>query len=290
MLRTARALHAAFVGTTLVASELRWPSLATRSLVGATTVEVVARGKHLLHRFDTGMTLHSHRRMEGRWEVRVPSTPPRHHHLRAVLTAPERQALGWQLGMLDLVPTDAEHTLVGHLGPDVLGHDWDPGEAAARLRREPGRPIGEALLDQRNLAGLGTMWVSDLLFLAGILPWRAVTDVCEADLSGLLTRARSALHRSAAGPVPTSTGQTGRGSTTWTHGRSGRPCRRCGHLLRVGLAGTAPRQRTLFYCPRCQGGIAPGDDGRPQAPLGARPRGAVQRGPARRPGTRGGYG
>jgi len=274
--RTAQALHRAFAGTTLTGAELRWPSLATRSLTGWTTVEVVARGKHLLHRFDSGQTLHSHRRMEGRWEIRAPAPAPGHHQLRAVLTTAEKQALGWQLGELDLVPTAAEHTLVGHLGPDVLGDDWDPVVAAQRLRRQPERPVGAALLDQRNLAGLGTMWVSDLLFLTGILPWRPLSELSDSDLSRVLDRARPALQRSATRPIPSSTGSTRHGETTWAHGRSGRPCRRCGTPMRVAMAGTAPQQRTLFYCPQCQGGLAPGDDGRPQAPLGA--------GPRRRPG------
>ena len=121
--RTAQDLHRALAGTVVRSAELRWPSLAEASLAGWRTIEVVARGKHLLHRFDSGVTLHSHRRMEGRWQVRPPSHPPRDHRLRAVLTTDARQALGWQLGMLDLVPTDAEDRLVGHLGPDVLGDD-----------------------------------------------------------------------------------------------------------------------------------------------------------------------
>lgn len=293
--RTARELHAALAGTVLVGSELRWPSLATRSLVGWATIEVVARGKHLLHRFDSGWTLHSHRRMEGRWQVRPPGPVPRHHQLRAVLTTAEQQALGWQLGMLDLVRTEQEATLVGHLGPDVLGADWNVDEAISRLRAAPDRAVGAALLDQRNLAGLGTIWVSDLLFLAGILPWRRIEQLTDEDLRRTLARARPMMQASVVAVVPNTTGQTRHGRTSWTHGRSGQPCRRCNTLLRVamstavvptpsGIPGGVSSDgqgdamaRTLFYCPSCQGGLAPGDDGRPQAPLGARPRGPAGR-------------
>ena len=129
------------------------PSVPDVDLSGSRTLEVVARGKHLLHRFDTGATLHTHLRMEGQWRVEHPGARTervlRRHDLRAaVLTAPW-SAFGLRLGMLDLVPTARECDLVGHLGPDVLGPDWDAAVAAARVtasaavrRRHPARPAG----------------------------------------------------------------------------------------------------------------------------------------------------
>ena len=150
-------------------AELRWPSVPDVDLAGSRTLEVVARGKHLLHRFDTGATLHTHLRMEGQWRVEHPGPPhragpaPRRTCGRRS-SPPAGRRWGCGSGMLDLVPTAREFDLVGHLGPDVLGPDWDPAVAAARLTASEGF-VGDALLDQRVLAGVGTFWASEILFL-----------------------------------------------------------------------------------------------------------------------------
>ena len=83
------------------------------------------------------------------------------------------QAIGYQLGIVEVVPTAREDQMVGHLGPDLLGPDWDPAGAVRRLLAAPDRPIGDALLDQRNLAGIGNVYKSEVLFLRGVQPWRA---------------------------------------------------------------------------------------------------------------------
>ncbi len=178
--RTARRLDEALAGEPLVLGELRWPSLAGLDLVGATTLEVVSRGKHLLHRLDTGTTIHSHLRMEGQWRVAHPGPDTarllRRSDVRAALGTDRWTAVGLRLGMLDAVPTAREDDLVGHLGPDVLGPDWDPDRAAAAVAAYPGT-VGEALLDQRTLAGVGTFWASEALFLERLLPWTPAADL-----------------------------------------------------------------------------------------------------------------
>lgn len=248
--RVAERLDRAMREEPLIGCELRWPSLAGRSLHGMTTIAVVSRGKHLLHRFDSGMTLHSHLRMEGRWRVRPTAemTPDavRSKAIRVLLATAQSTAIGSRLGMLDLLDTRDEHRVVGHLGPDLLGTDWDPQRAAELLRRQPERRIGAALLDQRNLAGLGTIWTTETLFHARVSPWAAVADLTEGQLHDVLHTAHRLLTAAAARPDFE--------QQVAAYGRAGEPCPRCGRLLRAGPAGEPPEQRTLGFCPSCQTG------------------------------------
>lgn len=271
--RTARRLHEALAGRTLVSADLRWPSLATARLGGLAVTEAVPRGKHILVRFGNGWTLHSHLRMDGSW--RVEPTRPRPvsarrapgrmsqgpGFVRAVLVTDQWTAVGVDLGMLDLVATDREDTLVGHLGPDLLDPGFDADRAVANLAGAPGS-IGAALLDQTNLAGIGTIWASETLFAQRIAPWTPAAELPAETLAGIVERARVLLTASISAGMPNRA----------VHGRSGRPCRRCGTTVRVSPIGAIARERPMFYCPRCQGGLGPTDDGRPRAPLGSRPR------------------
>jgi len=270
--RTAHRLHQALAGEQVARWDLRWGDLATSDLAGSTTLEVVSRGKHILHRLDAGLTLHSHLRMEGQWRVdNTASLTPRaasNPQIRALVGTARWTAIGLRLGMLDLVPTSDEPTLVGHLGPDVLGDDWDPAVAVANLRAS-GMSVGEALLDQRNLAGVGTLWACESLFRERIGPWTPVDEVDEAATIALVARAHRLLDAARHHAVQTSTGSRRRGETSYVHARSGRPCRRCGETVRVAPIGPAPRERTMFYCPGCQGGLSPTDNGRTQRPLGS---------------------
>lgn len=246
--RAARRLDDALRGEPLVGCELRWPTLAGRTLHGMTTLEVVSRGKHILHRLDSGLTLHSHLRMEGSWRTRETSrmTPQsvRSPDIRALLATSRCTAIGWRLGMLDLVRSRAEHCLVGHLGPDLLGSDWDARRAAARLRAQPQRPIGAALLDQRNLAGLGTIWTTETLFACRLCPWAPVGDLTEETMAGMLDVAHRLLRGSIARAEPA--------DAAAAYGHVGEPCPRCTTLLRNGPIGEVPNVRTLVFCPRCQ--------------------------------------
>jgi endonuclease-8 len=170
--------------------------------------------------------------------------------------------------MLDLVPTARESDLVGHLGPDVLGPDWDPAVAAARVTASTGF-VGDALLDQRVLAGVGTFWGSEILFLERVLPWTPARDLDPARVVAMLERLHRLMDAARRTGWQGSTGIQRFGEEAYVHARSGRPCRRCGDTVRVAMTGQPPRQRTMFSCPTCQGGLAPTDDGRPQRPLGS---------------------
>ena len=270
--RTADRLDAALRDAALERAELRWPSVPQVDLAGSRTLEVVARGKHLLHRFDTGTTLHTHLRMEGQWRVEHPGPATeralRRHDLRAALLTEQWSALGLRLGMLDLVPTAREAELVGHLGPDVLGPDWDATVAAARVTASEGL-IGDTLLDQRVLAGIGTFWASEILFIERVLPWTPARDLDRERVLAMLERLHRLMAAARGSGWQATTGIQRSGEEAYVHARSGRPCRRCGDTVRVANTGAAPRQRTLFSCPTCQGGLAPTDDGRPQRPLGS---------------------
>lgn len=269
--RTATRLHQAVAGREVVLWDLRFPQIATTDFRGSTTTEVVSRGKHILHRFDNGATLHSHLRMEGQWRVESPADTARwlrRADLRAAVGTSEWTALGLRLGVLELLPTDRESEVVGHLGPDVLGPDWDAATAQTNLRVSP-TTIGAALLDQRNLAGVGTLWASESLFMERVHPWAAAAELPPEVIERLVARAHRLLDTARHHAVQSSTGVRRRGEESFVHARSGRPCRRCGTGIRVAMIGAAPQERTMFYCPSCQGGIGPTDDGRPQRPMGS---------------------
>jgi endonuclease-8 len=289
VLRTARRLHQALAGRELVRAELRWPTLGEADLAGRTVTEVTAYGKHILTRIAAAdpaapgprrptvsavpLTLRSHLRMEGRWYVHArdaePWPPAGRASVRAVLGGADWTAVGTWLGLLDLVPTDGgERELIGHLGPDIMADGFDPQIAAARLLGVPEREVGAVLLDQTTVAGIGTMYMAEALFVQRVSPW---TPVAQVDVPGLLATARRQLLRGAAQAVPSTTGNPRRGMQTYVHGRSGRPCQRCGGIIRVAEIGPADKKRPAFYCPACQPGPTPTDNGRPQRPLGANP-------------------
>ncbi len=246
---TARRLHAALAGRALTRSDFRVPRLATADLTGDTVTEALSRGKHLLIRTRGARTIHTHLRMDGSWRVRPAAEALRDsHRIRLLLANEDWQAIGYQLGIVELIPTRHEARLLGHLGPDLLGPDWDCAEAVRRLNAEPHRPIGEALLDQRNLAGIGNLYKAEVLFLRGISPWRPVGEV--ADLGAVAELARRLLeaNKDRAGQV--TTGSRRRGEETWVYGRRGLPCRRCGTPVRA----EGQQDRVTFWCPSCQAG------------------------------------
>jgi endonuclease-8 len=265
---TARRLHEALAGRPLTVSDFRVPRLATTDLTGRRVISTVARGKHLLTRVEGGLSVHTHLRMDGSWRIRRAAASaasagsagsagstaftgaPRSSDIRLVLANDEWQALGYKLGVVELVRTADEERLLGHLGPDLLGPDWDAGEAVRRLRARPGEAIGEALLDQTRLAGIGNVYKAEVLFLRGVNPWRPVGEV--DGLDDLVGLARRLLVANAGRPGQITTGDRRRGGQTWVYGRAGRPCRRCGTTVRRADQGERPDERVTFWCPSCQ--------------------------------------
>jgi endonuclease VIII len=230
--RTARQLHGALAGHVLTCSDFRVPRFATANLAGRTVLEAISRGKHLLTRVEGGVTIHTHLRMDGSWRIRAAGGyPPRDHRIRVLLANQSWQAIGYLLGVVELLPTGRESDVVGHLGPDLLGPDWDPAEAVRRLSADSGRPAAEALLDQRHLAGIGNLYKAEVLFLYGIDPWSPI-DAAE-DLDGLVELAQRLLEINKDRNVQVTTGVDRPGERTWVYGRARRPCRRCGTPIMV---------------------------------------------------------
>ncbi len=251
--RAAQLLDKALSGHVLIRAELRVPQHATADLVGAEVVETIPRGKHLLTRLardDDRWTLHTHLKMEGIWRTyrdgRRWDRPA--FQARVVLGVEGLEAVGFTLGTVELLPTAAEDTAVGHLGPDLLGPDWDPDEAVRRLRAAPTRSVKEALLDQRNLAGIGNVFAAELLFLAGAHPLTPTGDV--PGLPRLVRRAHQALELNKDRTTRTLTGNLR--APLWVYGREGAPCRRCGTAVLKAEQGEAGKERVTYWCPHCQ--------------------------------------
>jgi endonuclease-8 len=271
--RTARRLDQALSGRPLTESDFRVPRWAHIDLVGQTVEETVSRGKHLLTRLPE-VTVHTHLKMEGSWHVYRPTSRWRApaHQARLVLGNEEWRAVGFQLGTVEVVERSAEHAVVGHLGPDILGADWSLDEATRRLLSDPGRPvvaalldqrnvagasvephihtIGEALLDQRNLAGLGTVYMAEALFLAGVSPLTPVPDV--PGLAKVVQIARRLLLANRDQPMQVTTGVVRKGQEHWVYRRAGQPCRRCRTAIATASVGRRPYDRVTYWCPSCQ--------------------------------------
>ncbi|MEP9383103.1 DNA-formamidopyrimidine glycosylase family protein [Nocardioides cheoyonin] len=240
--RTARLLDRGLSGQDLVRSDFRVPQLATVDLGGGTVVATVPRGKHLLTRIDhrTGeWTLHTHLKMEGSWRVMEAGRrwPKPGHQARVVLRTATTEAVGFLLGVVELVRREREQDLLAHLGPDLLGADWDEDEALRRLLAEPDVPLFEAIRDQRKVAGVGTIYAAETSFLAGVHPMRAVGEV--PDLRRMLARTRELMDAEWA--------MKGR---MWVYGR--RACRRCGGTVTVLRVGPAGEERPAYLCANCQ--------------------------------------
>lgn len=252
---TARQQHDALAGRVLTGSDFRVPAFATVDLTGETVHEVVSRGKHLLHRIGE-WTVHSHLKMEGAWRIfrRGERWTRPAFQARAVLTADDTQSVGFELGVLEVLPTAEEERVVGHLGPDLLGADWDAAdaaEAAQRIAADASVPVFTALLDQRNLAGIGNVYANELCFVRGVLPTRPVGEV--GDVPALVSLARRMLMANRARWTRTTTGDLRPGRRTWVYGRTGEPCLRCGTRLHGGALGESGQERVVSWCPRCQG-------------------------------------
>jgi endonuclease-8 len=159
--------------------------------------------------------------------------------------------VGFDLGIVEVLPRENEAEAVGHLGPDLLGPDWDPALATGNLAREPDRPIGLALLDQRIMAGVGNVYRSELCFLRGVDP---ATSVREAgDPAAWAELAHRVLYANRNRTARVTTGDPRQGRRLWVYGRRGKPCLRCGRPVESGtLAGPSDLERVIYRCRACQ--------------------------------------
>ncbi len=269
--RTADGLRPYLVGRIVTGARAAGPGSLPRveRLPGSTVTEVEALGKNLLIRFDNGLELRTHLQMNGSWHRYRPGErwrrPP--GRARLVLEVPGAVAVCFDAPVVELFETRAEelHPVLSRLGPDLLASDFEPGGTAEVLRRlcAPARvetTIGEALVDQRALAGIGNVFKSEILFIERVDPWATVASLSDATLARLVSTARRLLvanadrSRNRGRERITTDGATAAGGQPlWVYGRAGRPCRRCGtSIARRSQGGELPR--LTFWCPRCQEG------------------------------------
>jgi endonuclease VIII len=238
----------------------RWPE----RLAGRKVRAVQARGKHLLIRFESDLTLHSHLRMTGAWCVYEPGQPWRRASHRAwlVLRSGNAEVVQFDGPVLELISDVRLRSdrRLADLGPDVFGASFDCALFLRRLRRDdPTRPVGDVLLDQRIVAGLGNVWKAEACFAVALDPWRLVGEVSDEQALALVDFVRG-YTRLAAGNGAVREGAAEREVAAMSHGplarpravykRGGQPCLRCGSTIRV--RGQGEHNRITFWCPGCQ--------------------------------------
>jgi endonuclease VIII len=246
----ARRIRSALVGAEIVSVETherfardRWPE----RLSGRAVRAVESRGKHLFIRFDGDLTLHSHLRMNGWWGVyerggRWGRSPSR---AWLVIRTDDHDVVQFGGPVLELM-TDSRSRFdrrIAQLGPDIMAAEFDEQSFLRRLRGDdPTRGIGDALLDQRNLCGIGNLWKSEACFLAGLDPWRPVSEVSDDEALTAVRVVRPLMLRSGQGG--------GHVRDRMVFERHGEPCGRCGTTIRA--RGQGDDNRTTYWCPECQ--------------------------------------
>jgi endonuclease VIII len=210
-------------------------------LDGRRLESVEAVGKNLLLSFEGGLVLRSHLRMSGRWQVRARGARALAGKPWLVLQAPEHEAVLWNGPVLELTGR-----AVRRLGPDILAEPPDLARMVENLRREhPGRQLGDALLDQRLVAGIGNLWKAEALWRAGVSPWVPLGELDDESLERVLGEAAWLMRASLEGGRPERA----------VYRRAGRPCLRCGEPIRS--RGQGDDNRIAYWCPGCQAGEEP---------------------------------
>jgi endonuclease VIII len=202
---------------------------------------VEAVGKNLFLRFEGGLVVRSHLRMSGRWHVE-PRGTRRSGTPWLVLRGESQEAVLWNGPVLAL---EGGRARPRRLGPDVLGGELDVSAVVSRVRAAGDRPLGEALQDQRVVAGIGNMWMAEALWEVQVSPWVRVGEVSDEVVAAAVTAARRLMQ------AALDSGRPGRN----VYRRSGRPCLRCGTIVRSRGQGDA--NRTAYWCPGCQAGGGP---------------------------------
>jgi endonuclease-8 len=244
ILRAARALGRSLEGKSLTAFSSPLPALAEADLAGRRVDAVEARGKNLLIRFDDGRALVTHMRMTGSWHLYEPGQPWKKpaRLARAVLATADAVAVCFNAPVVELL--SARQLLrserLRRLGPDVLGPEFAASAAVKNLAALPGTPIGEALLLQSALAGIGNIYKSETLFACGADPFASVASFSTDELERIVRKARELM----------STNLSGSRRPSRVYRRSGQPCRICGTRIRMCRQGDAGR--STYWCPRCQ--------------------------------------
>ena len=225
-------------------------------IAGRTIAGCAAQGKHLLITLSGDLVLRTHMRMHGSWHLYQPGErwqrPAR--AMRVVITTPSRVAVAFDVPDAEFLrgATRASAPALARLGPDLMAADVDIASVAARIRAEGDRPLGQVLLDQRVAAGIGNVYRSELLFLAGLHPDARASSVDVSAAAAIVEHAVGLLRRNAVAPAGArnTTGRSAPGEALWVYNRTTRPCRRCGTPIRSATAGLEARR--VYWCPVCQ--------------------------------------
>lgn len=265
--RAARTLHRALAGHPVVRFESVFPALTRvhddHPLTGQTIESVTAAGKHLLMRFSGGRVLRTHMRMNGSWHIYRRGEPwqrPR-RDMRIVVATDTFEAVGFNVPVAEFLDARgmARQEDLRQMGPDLLADDFDEDDAVRRFRERGDREIGDALLNQRIVAGAGNVYKSEVLFLCRVNPFARVATIDDDALRRIVGTARKYLRANVTDPrggIVTYTGyrRTTRradpGERLYVYGRARQPCRRCGTRIRVKAQG--PHARLTYWCPACQ--------------------------------------
>jgi endonuclease VIII len=264
--RAAATLHRALAGHVVTRFESVYPALTRiardRPIVGRTVESVFARGKHLLITFSGDLVLRTHMRMSGSWHLYRAGDRWRRpgRDMRVLVATAAVEAVGFNVPVAELLTARelARHKELQALGPDLLAPSFDPDEAIRRMRARPDDAIGDVLLNQRVMAGIGNVFKSEILFLAAIDPFTAVSALSDAELARLVDISRRQLGASVMTRGQTLSRSTGRtttrsldpNSSLWVYGRGGKRCRRCGAAIEARKTGVDAR--LTYWCPRCQ--------------------------------------
>ena len=266
--RAARTLHRALAGKTVVRFASALPKL-TRvdvdtGVTGRTIERVEADGKWLLMYFSGDLILLTHMLMSGSWHIYRPGERWRKHpaHMRMHLSTNDMEAVAFNVQIAEFHTQESVRRRRGYaqLGPSLLAADFDEKEALQRLQNDPALEIGQALLMQSKLAGIGNVFKSEICFACGVHPFRRVAELSISELAGLVRTAKKFLLQNVAAGTPVhivtyagmrrTTGRMDREENLWVYQRRGEPCRRCDHSIESQKQGLDAR--STFWCPQCQ--------------------------------------
>ena len=264
--RAARTLHTFMAGHLVTRFESVFPALNRiaddRPIVGRTIESVSARGKHLLMTFSGDLVLRTHMRMNGSWHIYPTGARWQRpaSDMRVLVCTADACGVGFNIPDAELITAREldRHQLLQSLGPDLLAQTFDRDEALRRMQGQSGIPIAEVLLNQRVMAGIGNVFKSEVLFLAGVHPFTPVNLLGDADLQRIVDTSREQLAANVMGRSRTLSLSSGRRTTRslnpdenlWVYGRGGKPCRRCGTLIHSKKTGLDARP--TYWCPGCQ--------------------------------------
>ena len=264
--RTAQTLQKYMAGRLVTRFESVYPALTRiaedHPVVGRTIDAVSARGKHLLMTFSGDLVLRTHLRMNGSWHIYPAGDRWRRptRDMRVLVCTQDACAVGFNIPVAELLSTREldRHRQLRSLGPDLLGEPFDRGEVVRRMRARGRDPVAEVLLDQRVVAGLGNVFKSEVLFLAGVDPFTPVAALTDADLDRIVDISREQLAANVMDRSQTLSPAFGRRTTRsldpneklWVYSRGGRSCRRCGAAIQSRKTGLDAR--LTYWCPTCQ--------------------------------------